>query len=62
MSSPKEYTMIFNAITDAIVALEAVIKQLKEAQEQAENEYIIKEPAVPLLINAPAEADNKQAP
>ena len=36
----KEYTLLFNAITDAIVALEALTQALIAAQQKAEDLYI----------------------
>lgn len=36
----KEYTLLFNAITDAIAALEALTQALIAAQQTAEEIYI----------------------
>lgn len=36
----QEYTVLFNAITDAIQQLEMLMEQLKAAQQQAEDIYI----------------------
>ena len=39
---PREYTVLFNAVTDAVEALEAAVSALKEAQMEAEKEYLDK--------------------
>ena len=38
----EEYTLLFNAITDALETLDALRKQLMEAQQKAEEIYISK--------------------
>lgn len=37
---PPEYTLLFNAITDAIRALEQLLCTLRSAQQKAEEQYI----------------------
>jgi hypothetical protein len=39
---PEEYTLLFNAITDALEALEKIRAELIWAQQQAEEIYISK--------------------
>lgn len=39
---PEEYTLLFNAITDALKTLEELRDNLIEAQQQAEEMYISK--------------------
>ena len=38
----EEYTLLFNTITDALETLDALRKQLMEAQQKAEEIYIAK--------------------
>ena len=43
MELPGEYTTLFNAITDAIEALEKLVYELKLAQNRAEDQVIRRE-------------------
>lgn len=36
----KEYTMLFNGITETIETLEGSIKRLRQLQQEAENTYL----------------------
>lgn len=44
MPLAKEYTLLFNTITDSITTIEDVLENLKNAQTDAETIYLQEEP------------------
>lgn len=53
MGMSKEYTTLFNGITDAIKELEAMTEKLKQLQQQAEDVVMAKErECEPILFTA----------